>query len=388
VIAVGGDVVVIAAARLLASCRADVYANIITFREPSQPWRTRYGDATMSEIQGRRETRRVSMADVAARAGVSMQTVSRVANGTAVVVPETRERVIRAMDELGYRPNSAARALKLGSFRTLGVLSHTLSTLGDVRTIEAIALSAAAEGYATTLIPVHATNQAGVDRVFSRLQELTVDALILNMEAPMLEHAAEMLPPGVPVVYMDPDVPEAQVIVDTDQAGGARLATEHLLGLGHRTVHHLAGPEPSRPAARRIEGWSAALREAGREVPPIVRGDWSVESGYTAGRALAADPDCTAVFCANDQMALGLYRALAEAGRRVPGDVSVVGFDDTADGRGYAPPLTSVHQDFDDVGRRCVASALELVRSGPPAERQVTIVGTQLVVRESTAPAS
>src|SRR5690606_34585198 len=124
--------------------------------------------------------------------------------------------------------------------------------------------------------------------------------------APMLEHAAEMLPPGVPVVYMDPDVAEAQVIVDTDQAGGARLATEHLLGLGHRTVHHLAGPETSRPAARRIEGWSAALREAGREVPPIVRGDWSVESGCTAGRALAADPDCTAVFCANDQMALGL----------------------------------------------------------------------------------
>lgn len=342
---------------------------------------------TMSEQRrSGRESRRVSMADVAARAGVSMQTVSRVANGTAAVVPETRQRVLRAMNELGYRPNSAARALKLGSFRTLGVLSHTLSTLGDVRTIEAIALSAAAEGYATTLIPVHATSQAGVDRVFSRLQELAVDALILNMEAPMLVHAAEMLPPGVPVVYMDPDVAEAQVIVDTDQAGGARQATEHLLGLGHRTVHHLAGPATSRPAARRIEGWRDALRGAGREVPAVVGGDWSVESGYLAGRELARDPACTAVFCSNDQMALGLYRALAEAGRRVPDDVSVVGFDDTADGRGYAPPLTSVHQDFADVGHRCVASALELVRSGPPPEPQVTIVQTQLVVRESTAP--
>lgn len=202
----------------------------------------------------------------------------------------------------------------------------------------------------------------------------------------MLVHAAEMLPPGVPVVYMDPDVAEAQVIVDTDQAGGARQATEHLLGLGHRTVHHLAGPVASRPAARRIEGWRDALRGAGREVPAVVRGDWSVESGYLAGRELAGDPACTAVFCSNDQMALGLYRALAETGRRVPDDVSVVGFDDTADGRGYAPPLTSVHQDFADVGHRCVASALELVRSGPPLEPQVTIVQTQLVVRESTAP--
>src|SRR5690606_20851212 len=129
----------------------------------------------------------------------------------------------------------------------------------------------------------------------------------------------------------------AGVVVDTDQTGGARLATQHLLDRGHETVWHLGGPEGSRPAERRIDGWLATLRDAGRATPDVVRGDWSVESGYERGRAIAARDDVTAVFCANDQMALGLYRALAEAGRSVPRDVSVVGFDDIADARAYAP---------------------------------------------------
>ncbi|WP_029150257.1 LacI family DNA-binding transcriptional regulator [Microbacterium indicum] len=329
-------------------------------------------------------TRRVSMADVAARASVSSQTVSRVANGTGTVVDATRDRVIRAMDELGYRPNSAARALKLGSFRTIGVLSRTLSTIGDVRTIEAISSSAAAEGYATTLIPVHAAAPGDVDRVFSRLQELAVDALILNLESPALTHAASLLPPGVPVVYMDPEAPGARVVVDTDQNAGGATATRHLLELGHETVWHIAGPAESRPGGRREAGWRATLEAAGRAVPEVLRGDWSVESGYLAGREIAGRDDVTAVFCSNDQMALGMYRALTEAGRWVPGDVSVVGFDDTEDARGYAPPLTSMHQDFDDVGSRCVASALALVRGDgvPP----LSVVEPEIVVRSSTAP--
>jgi len=326
---------------------------------------------------------RVSMADVAARAGVSAQTVSRVANGTGTVVDATRERVLEAMTELGYRPNSAARALKLGTFRTLGVLTQTMSSIGDVRTIEAIARSAAERGYATTLIPVQATDLSDVDRVFSRLQELTVDALILNLEAPQLLHAAGLLPPGVPAVYMDPDAPGASVVVDTDQRAGARLATQHLLDLGHETVHHLAGPEGSRPAERRVDGWRSVLAEAGRDIPEVVRGDWSVASGYERGSALAARDDVTAVFCANDQMALGVYRALAEAGRSVPADVSVVGFDDNDDAMAYAPPLTSVHQDFSDVGRRCVSAALALIRGAEVDALSVML--PELVVRESTA---
>ncbi|MFC3396912.1 substrate-binding domain-containing protein [Microbacterium amylolyticum] len=117
---------------------------------------------------------------------------------------------------------------------------------------------------------------------------------------------------------------------------------------------------------------------------PVLRGDWSVESGYLAGKRIAARDDVTAVFCSNDQMALGFYRAVAEADKRVPQDISVVGFDDTADARGYAPPLTSMHQDFAEVGQRCVSSALALV--GGRDVPALSVVVPQLVVRDSTAP--
>ncbi|MDN3311271.1 LacI family DNA-binding transcriptional regulator [Microbacterium oryzae] len=334
------------------------------------------------------ENRPVSMADVAQRAGVSAQTVSRVANGFGGVLDETRAAVIAAMEELGYRPNSAARALKLGSFRTIGVISSTLSTIGDVRTIEAIAHSAALEGYTTTLIPLRAQGEGGVKRVYSRLQELAVDALILNIEKQLLDRAEVLVPPGVPIVLMDTSPDGMHVVVDTDQFDGARQATGHLLSLGHETVRHLAGPEESHPAQRRLEGWQRTLEDAGRPVPEPLRGDWTAQSGYELGRILADDPSCTAVFCANDQMALGLYRALREAGRRVPQDVSVVGFDDTADAIAYDPPLTSVHQDFADAGRRAVSAALAQLRAGEESTPRIDVVPTGLIVRASTAALS
>lgn len=157
----------------------------------------------------------------------------------------------------------------------------------------------------------------------------------------------------------------------------------HLLDLGHRTVWHLAGPSDSYAAQRRTDAWRTALEAAGRAVPPLVRGNWSAESGYRAGLRLAEQTDCTAVFAANDQMALGLLRALAERGRKVPQDVSVIGFDDIPDSGSFQPPLTTVHQDFADVGRRCVQSALRQVRENE-VEQGTTLVPTQLVVREST----
>ncbi|MCX3064044.1 LacI family DNA-binding transcriptional regulator [Streptomyces beihaiensis] len=326
------------------------------------------------------------MADVAKAAGVSSQTVSRVSNGFPGVNEETRGRVLDAMKELGYRPNSAARALKRGDFRTIGVITFTLSTTGNVRTLEAIATSAAHEGYAVTLLPVAVPTQDEVRGAFSRLGELAVDAVVVIMEVHLLDAASLTLPPHVKVVVADSDAGDRYAVVDTDQAGGTRDAVRHLLGLGHRTVWHLAGPEGSYAAQRRTDAWRAALKEAGRGAPPLVRGDWTAESGYRAGLRLAEQPDCTAVFAANDQMALGLLRALHERGRRVPQDVSVIGFDDIPEAGSFQPPLTTVHQDFAEVGRRCVQSALRQVRCGE-AERGTTLVPTRLVVRESTARA-
>ncbi|MFI6932023.1 LacI family DNA-binding transcriptional regulator [Streptomyces sp. NPDC050287] len=325
------------------------------------------------------------MADVARMAGVSSQTVSRVSNGYAGVNEETRRQVLAAMKELGYRPNSAARALKRGEFRTIGVITFSLSTTGNVRTLEAIANSAAHEGYAVTLLPVAVPTQDEVRGAFSRLEELAVDAVIVIMEVHLLDAATVTLPPHVQVVVVDSDAGDRYTVVDTDQAGGSRAAVHHLLGLGHRTVWHLGGPEGSFAAQRRADAWRAVLAEAGRPAPRLVRGDWSAESGYRAGLELATEPDCTAVFAANDQMALGLLRALHERGRRVPEDVSVIGFDDIAEASSFLPPLTTLHQDFAEVGRLCVDAVLRKMRQGGP-ERGTTIVPTRLVVRASTGP--
>ncbi len=169
------------------------------------------------------------MADVARLAGVSSQTVSRVSNGYAGVTEETRRQVLAAMKELGYRPNSAARALKSGEFRTIGVITFGLSTTGNVRTLEAIALSAAHEGYAVTLLPVAVPTQDEVRGAFSRLGELAVDAVIVILEVHLLDAVALSLPPNVQVVVADSDAGDRYTVVDTDQAGGTRTAVRHLL---------------------------------------------------------------------------------------------------------------------------------------------------------------
>ena len=332
-----------------------------------------------------RRARKASMADVARLAGVSAQTVSRVSNGHPSVVESTREQVLDAMRQLGYRPNSAARALKYGEFRTIGVILFNLSTVGNSRTLEAIVDHAAQQGYAITLIPVAVPTQDGVLGAFTRLGELAVDAVIVIMEVHLLDAATVTLPIGVPVVVVDSNGGDRYTVVDTDQADGARLAVRHLLDLGHRAVWHVAGPEDSFAAERRAEAWHTTLREAGLEAPPMLRGDWSADSGYRVGLDLADEPGCTAVFAANDQMALGLLRAFHEKGKVVPRDVSVVGFDDIPDGTSFIPPLTTVHQDFTEVGRRCVERVLRQVRHRR-ADPGTTLVPTRLVVRGSTAP--
>lgn len=336
-----------------------------------------------THAEGRRR-RSVSMGDVARLAGVSAQTVSRVSNGSPGVVEAKRQRVLAAMKELGYRPNSAARALKSGEFRTLGVILFNISTTGNTRTLEAIANSAAHEGYAITLLPVAAPTQDSVRGAFTRMGELAVDGVIILMEAHLLDASTVTLPPRTHVVVVDSNAGDRYCVVDTDQIGGASAAVQHLLDLGHDSVWHVAGPAESYSAERRVQAWQDQLRARRRIVPDVIRGDWSAASGYQAGLQLARQPDCTAVFVANDQMALGVLRALHEAGRRVPEDISVVGFDDVPEASSYLPPLTTVHQDFCEVGQRCVEHILRQIRTDEE-ETGTTLVSTQLVVRASTA---
>lgn len=334
--------------------------------------------------RGGRPGRGPSMGDVAAHAGVSSQTVSRVANGLTNVEPATRDRVLASMLALGYRPNTAARALRSGRFSSIGVLMFTLSSFGNIRTLDAIAVEAAKASHSITLVPVEHPTQNDVSAAFRRLLEQSVDGIIVLIEAHLVDAADVALPAGLPVVVIDSLKRGDYPVVDTDQAQGATLATEHLLQLGHETVWHVAGPAVSYSSRRREETWRATLERAGRRVPQVLRGDWSTTSGYELGLQLARIPDATAVFAANDQMALGVLRGMHESGRSVPSQVSVVGFDDMPESDSFWPPLTTVHQEFDAVGRRAVEILLAEIEGGA-VEASTTMVPTRLVVRGSTA---
>lgn len=316
---------------------------------------------------------RVSMAMVAARAGVSGQTVSRVANDSPRVDPITRARVEQAMAELGYRPNRAARALRTGRTQTLGLVAQTLATVGNSRMLQAVAESAASRGYALTVVTLGAGGD--ISAAFERLHDQGVDGAIVLNEATAL--ARDAAPADLRLVVVDSPPDARFTVVGTDHAAGARAATEHLLAAGHRTVHHLAGPVDSYAAAERERGWRDALDDAGIAAPEIVRGDWSSASGYHEAQRLNG---ATALFVANDQMALGALRALAEAGRRVPEDIAVIGFDDVTDAAEFQPPLTTVRQNFDALGEQAVDALIALVEGAPVAAEPLP---PALIVRAS-----
>lgn len=322
--------------------------------------------------------RRVSMADVAAAAGVSAQTVSRVVNASPRVDPATRASVEAAMADLGYRMHRAARALRTGRTDTIGLIVSTLATVGNSRMLQAIADAAAARGFALTVVT--ASGRDAVAEGFERLHDQGIDGAVILNEATALARGLD-LPEGLAVVVVDAPPDEASATtatVQTDHAAGARQATAHLLAAGAATVHHLAGPAGSFAAAERERGWREALEAAGVAAPEIVRGDWTAASGRAAVAALPAE--MTALFAANDQMALGALRALAEAGRQVPADVAVVGFDDVEDAADYRPPLTTLRQDFDALGAAAVASLVSLIGGDTVAP---VVLAPQLVVRAS-----
>ena len=325
---------------------------------------------------------RVSMAMVASRAGVSGQTVSRVVNDSPRVDPATRARVEQAMSELGYRPHRAARALRTGRSQTIGLVVTTLATVGNSRMLQATAEAAAERGYALMV----ATAADGVASAFERLAEQEVDGAIVLNEA-SAQVSADERTAGLRLVMVDAQTEAGFTAVHSDHHGGAAAATAHLLELGHGTVHHLAGPADSYAAAERERGWRETLTAAGIDAPEIVRGDWTADAGFSAGAALAA---ASAVFCANDQMALGLLRALAESGRHVPEDVSVIGFDDVPDAANYRPPLTTIRQDFTALAQRTVGALVAEIE-GEDADGEsaggaaASVVPTRLVERASTA---
>ncbi|WP_434026021.1 LacI family DNA-binding transcriptional regulator [Streptomyces graminofaciens] len=326
--------------------------------------------------------------DVARLAGVSQKTVSRVFNDEPYVSADVRRRVLEAAEQLGYRLNNAARALASGRTRSIGVVTLGTALYGPATLLMGVERVVRDTGYALRVVNTMEGDPAGMAGAVDSLLDQGVDGIVIS--EPIDEPGGDVsVRVGVPVLVINAPSPVAAPTVLT--AGGgvdlmARAATEHLLDLGHATVHHLAGPRRWYAAQDRLEGWRAALASHGREVPPVVGGDWSAASGYAAGHELAADPAVTAVFAANDDMAIGLIRALTEAGRRVPEDVSVVGFDDIPVAGFVTPPLTTVRQPFDAVaqeGLKRLVHAIENPQADPLPASNAPI---DLVVRSSTAP--
>jgi DNA-binding LacI/PurR family transcriptional regulator len=324
------------------------------------------------------------MADVARLAGVSHQTVSRVVNDHPNVRPQTRDNVLAAISKLAYRPNAAARTLVTRRTHTLGVISCDTDLFGPASMLYGIE-QAAAGSYFVSIASLPAIDHGAALDAVERLLGQGVEGVIVI--APSISAVAALggMPPEVPLVAVGCGTSAPLASVAVDNIAGARSATEYLLSLGHRSVHFVSGPQTSLDGRERAIGWQQALAAAGLTPPPALTGDWSSRSGYELGRRLAAQPDVTAVFCANDQMALGVLRAMAEHGRPVPDDVSVVGFDDLPEAAYFCPPLTTVRQDFDELGRRALRLLVEKI-AGASADGPQRPVSTELIVRASAAP--
>ena len=331
--------------------------------------------------------RALVMSDVAALAGVSHQTVSRVINGHPNVAPQTRERVEAAIAQLGYRPNIAARALVTGSTRTIGLVTVKINQYGPAQTMLGLEEAAREAGYSLSVSILEDATAGAMREAVDTFVAQRVAAIVALSTYDDAAEALGALDPPVPLVAVQVGGDEVRPAVGVDQEAGARLATRHLLDLGHRTVHHVAGPADSKEARGRVEGWRAELLAAGAPVPELLRGDWTPSSGHAAGLQLAArlraGEEVTAVFLANDQMALGLLAALHDEGIGVPGEVSVVGFDDLPEAPYFTPPLTTVRQDFAELGRRGVELVLARLHG---EDLHPDAVPAPLVIRSSTGP--
>jgi DNA-binding LacI/PurR family transcriptional regulator len=322
------------------------------------------------------------MRDVARLAGVSHQTVSRVLNDSPSIRPETRDRVLDAMGRLQYRPNRAARMLVTSRSRTIGVLFSNHMHFGPSSSIVAIEAAARAAGYSVVTANLPSTDTATIDEALDHLLDQAVEGLVVIAPQTRVAAAISSLAIGVPYVTLQSEGDESHSL-SVDQIAGARLATRHLLGLGHRRIVHVAGPQDWSEAEARLRGFSAEL--AAWDVPlgePLF-GDWTADSGYRAGREILIRGGVTAVFSSNDQMALGVLHAAREAGLECPRDLSVVGFDDMPESRHFSPPLTTVRQDFEELGRRGVALLLGRLDAG---EGYRGTIVPELIVRASTAP--
>lgn len=326
--------------------------------------------------------------DVARLAGVSQKTVSRVVRGDASVSETTRKLVQAAITELGYRPNRAARSLVSGRTGAIGMLAVGTTHYGPATLMVAAEQAVRTSGYTLTMANSRSEHPDDVARDIQHLVDQGIDGLIV-IEG--VGHFSSDLSLGsLPVASLGAGhgISSCELVFTMDEAGGTRAATEHLLTLGHRTVHHVAGPEGWRSSTRRREGWQTALLEAGATPPATppaaLTAPWTSQGGYAVGKVLAEDPSVTAVLAANDLQALGLIRAFHEAGKQVGRDVSVIGFDDIPEAAYLTTALTTVRQDLAAMATRAVTMLVGALTDPEPSSHH-ELLPTELIIRETTS---
>lgn len=319
-----------------------------------------------------------SIRDVARVAGVSHQTVSRVLNNHPSIRDTTRQRVLDVMTELQYQPNRAARALASSRSRTIGILSAMSTDYGPASIMTSVESAARANGYWVSIANIDPTVEGSIPDALAQLRAQAVEGIVVVAPQVRVFEALAQLPLDIPYVTLQSTSDDGHTLF-FDQYAGARLATRHLLELGHRGIYHLSGPQDWIEADARMTGFLDEMNAWDAPTTAPILGDWTADFGYFAGRELASVRDFSAVFASNDQMALGLLHAFRDAGIDVPGDVSVIGFDDIPEAAHFWPPLTTVRQDFAELGRRAVAFLLgELDAEGSRA------IAPQLIMRAST----
>ncbi|NDL57459.1 LacI family DNA-binding transcriptional regulator [Phytoactinopolyspora mesophila] len=331
----------------------------------------------------RPSTRAPAITDVAKLAGVSVPTVSRVLTGSVPVSKARRERVLAAIEELGYRPNGAARALVKGHQSVIAVLASNTTRYGYALTIQGIEEAARAAGFIVMITVIESEDAGAVTSAVDLALRNPVSGVVVLKFDPVGVAALRALPKSLAVVAASgsrgTSIPHATL----DDTAAASEATDYLLKLGHTTVHHVAIPSSGRRSGRAL-GWQKALERAGAEVPEVMYAGWEPRRAHEIGFSLASRPDVTAVLCGNDELAIGLMRGLYDGGRRVPDDISVVGFDGHPLGELWAPSLTTVEQDFAELGRRSFDLVAALIE-GKPAP-MTSARQPHLVIRESAAP--
>lgn len=321
---------------------------------------------------------------MARAADVSYQTVSRVLNNHSSIRPDTRQRVLDAMTALDFRPNRAARRLATKRSFTIGVVvTVNGSYYGPTSIVSAIEDAAREAGYSTLLASPRSNDATALSEAIEHLVGEAVEGIVVLAPQTRTAEVIATMGKPVPVVLLQSDAPGSSPGLSVDNELGGALAARHLLGLGHQRVAMVAGPSDWTEALARQRGFEGALAEAGLTPVAVAEGDWSAESGYEAFQRLVPH-DFTGVFCANDQMALGLIHGAYDRHLSIPGDLSVVGFDDIPESAHYLPPLTTIQQDFEVLGRRSIQSLLGQVE-GTHVDFDVP-ARPGLVVRASTLP--